>query len=208
MEPSSVFLIACCFSSPAFFLAGGLLWRLLTERNKMKAEQQALKSQIDKVSTDAFLAVRNEWFLEIADANYNSELEVEVKFVYLLMRFLGYGINDLKMRVSVEVQVGRQRASGIADWVVYNEKMGKPFLVIEAKEPNQLLTSAVQEQARSYAYGLSAPLYMVTNGKEVRIYERKIDSDLEVISFLTKEIAQNWYQMEQIVGKKEPLIVD
>lgn len=210
MDIASTIALICCLSSPVFLLISVSLGIFLfTERKKAQVEHQKyadaireLEAKIDMLSENALQSMRDEWLKEIYQATYNSELEVEIKFIYLLMRFLNYEMDDLRTRVAVEVQVGRQRASGIADWVVYKYP-GKPFLVIEAKEPNQMLTVAVKEQARSYAYGLSAPFYMLTNGKEIQIYERKVDDDIQVVSLNVKDISQNWAVLEQVIGKNE-----
>jgi hypothetical protein len=203
MDIISIIALLLCISSPIFFLVALALGLLLfrEHRNSLKTIRH-LESGITTLSSNALIGIREQWFTEVANINYNSELEVEAKFIYLFVRFLGYSANDLRARVSIQVQVGRQKVSGIADWVVYDPNTNRPFLVIEAKEPNQMLNNIVQGQARSYAYGLNATFYMITNGREIQIYERKIDNDVLVISFGVREIVENWGKMEQLIGKK------
>jgi hypothetical protein len=137
--------------------------------------------------------------VEIKDITYRNEVEVEIKFIYPLMRFLGYGPSELKTRVPVEIQTGRKRTTVVADWVVYLEK---PYLVIEAKEPGQALSDSVQEQARSYAYGLGAPLYMLVNGKELTVFERRLDADTVLLHSTMNDLIEKWDILESIIGKK------
>jgi len=222
------YAIILCISGPLFFLTtialGMILFvqynkhraELLSERKKVEnghkvlwEQKQTLESKIlelenriSRLSTGAIPEFRLRWFKEITSVYYGSEVEVEIKFIYAFLRFLGYEINDIKIRVPVEVPVGRQKAAGVADWVVHGGQQRKAFLVIEAKEPNQQLNNSVQEQARSYAFALNAPFYMMTNGKEVVIFERKIDSDSRIFALNVKDLPSQWEKIEQVIGKR------
>lgn len=173
------------------------------EKEVLLTEIQRLENNIEVLSKNAIADFCLRWCKEIDSAYYSSEVEVEIKFIYPFMRFLGYGISDLKTRISIEVPVGRQKIGGVADWVVYNHQYGKPFLVIEAKEPNQQLNKQVQEQARSYAFALNAPYYMLTNGREVAVFERRIDDDAKILHLGVKDLAHRWQQIEQAIGKRQ-----
>lgn len=175
---------------------------LLEENKVLVSKIQELENRIDILSKKAVADLCLRWCREVELASYSSEIEVEIKFIYLLMRFLGYEISDLRTRVSVEVPVGRQKVAGIADWVVFNHSQGKPFLVIEAKEPNQQLNSSVQEQARSYAFALNAPFYMLTNGRDIIVFERKIDDDVRVLALNVRDLPHQWQMIEQVIGKR------
>jgi|DewCreStandDraft_4_1066084.scaffolds.fasta_scaffold25261_4 hypothetical protein len=199
--------------------------KLLHEKNlseKHESEKELIRSKLDEVErqkvlsdvviagfenkiraleNDALSALCSDWRNEIIHTSYGSEIEVEVKFVYPLMRFLGYRINDLKMRVQVESQFGRQKVTGIADWVVYNQATGKPHIVIEAKDSTQRLDGPVQEQARSYAFALGAPMYLMTNGKEIVVYERNIEQDFCKLNLRVDAFSENWKMLELIIGQ-------
>lgn len=143
-------------------------------------------------------AVRESWFTEIQIATYASELEVEIKYIYPMMRFLGYGLQDIRMRVEVIVRVGRNDVRGIADWVVYKDS--HPMIVVEAKAVQQGLDANVQEQARSYCFALNVPMYLLTNGREVKLYKRGVGFDELVFHATTSELPAKWGDLYDLIG--------
>lgn len=163
-----------------------------------------LQSLNNDLQGDALEAFRKEWFREIANITYRNETEVEVKLIYPLLRFLGYGAEDFQVRVPVMVQVGRQQITGEADWVVWNMPAGsgarQANLVIEAKGPQQQLTGETQAQARSYAFGLNAPLYMLTNGCRVQVFRREAQFDICLLESELDALASSWKILAQAVG--------
>lgn len=199
----AIIALLLCVSSPIFFGVAIYLGVVLFNQKKNHELNVAeLSRRINILSKDALSGLRLKWFDEIVVANYGNEVEVEIKFIYPFMRFLGYDISDLKTRVSVNVPVGRQKVTGIADWVVFKNQQGNPFLIIEAKEQNQKLNGAVQEQARSYAYALNVPFYMLTNGKEIFVFERKVDNDVCLFSLTVNNLPAQWQAIEQVLGKR------
>lgn len=208
-----------CISGPFFFattVALGIVLYFQFKNNQLQVAKkhsldlkiQELENRIIVLSNNAVADFHLSWCKEIASANYSSEIEVEIKFVYFLMRFLGYGIADLKTRVPVEVPVGRQKVVGIADWVVYNHQQDRPFLIIEVKEPNQQLNNSVQDQARSYAFALNTPFYMLTNGKKIEVFERRIDNDIRVLASNVKDLHHQWQTIKQVIGKGQTILTD
>ena len=192
-----------CISSPIFLIVAIYLGvTLFNQKKSHEAKVHALGRRINILSKDALSGLRLKWFDEIIVASYRNEVEVEIKFIYPFMRFLGYDVGDLKTRVSVNVPVGRQKVTGIADWVVFKNQLENPFLIIEAKEQNQKLNGAVQEQARSYAYALNIPFYMLTNGKEIFVFERKVDNDVCLFSLTVNNLPAQWQAIEQVLGKR------
>lgn len=170
------------------------------ERQNRRGEIQQLEERLNILSSDAMRDLRQRWFEEIIGADLRSELEVEIKFVYPFLRLLGYAVSDLHARVPLEVQVGRQRVAAEADWVAYAH--GGPFLVVEAKAQHQELSRLVQEQARSYAYGLGAPIYVLTNGKSIHVYSRGVDKDARILAIDVRDIEKHWERIVQTVGKE------
>lgn len=184
---ANISLIVLCISGPLFFITTiGLGIFLFVQRNSYKSQLStsdesqyelkiSLSSKIEELenklrvlSNDSMSGIRDYWFVESQNTNYSSEIDVEIKFIYVLLRLLGYERDELKTRVAVQIPVGRQKVAGEADWVVY-DKNDNPIMVVEAKRPTEKLSSEVQDQARSYAFALNTPTYITTNGKEVRV---------------------------------------
>jgi hypothetical protein len=61
----------------------------LSLRNKIVT----LEELVQQVRQDALQVSRDEWFESIANASYRKEIEVEVKSIHPLLRFLGYDSN-------------------------------------------------------------------------------------------------------------------
>jgi len=157
-----------------------------------------LEGRISSISRTSMNAVRESWFEEIKYLEYASELEVETKFIYPLMRYLGYKPGDLRMRVDVIVRVGRADIKGISDWVVYEKD--SPKIVIEAKADGQWLDGSAQEQARSYCFALNVPMYILANGKEVKLFTRGVEGDTLIFQSGAAELQAKWGELYDIIG--------
>lgn len=198
-----------CVGLPFFFITTvalcGILFAYWRRSKHIKQDLtrrlESLEQQHRLLTQDAELVSRNEWLRSIVDTTYRNEVEVEIKFIYPLMQFLGYEDKELQVRVPVAVQVGRQQVAAEADWLVTDSQQGRPTIVIEAKEPNQQLNGAVCEQARSYAYGLKVPTYMITNGNRLQIYQRGVVDDQCVVDCTMQELASSWDIIEQAIGR-------
>lgn len=201
MDQTPFFILSCCLWAVALLVFAGLgvLW--FNQHRESLAQIRRLESQRNILTSDALRAMRERWFVEAARAQYISELDVEIKVIYPLVRFLGYDVSQIKTRVSIGIQVGRQKMTGIADWVIYKAETGKPFFVIEAKEQGQPLSGDEQGQARSYAYALSAPYYLVTNGRRFQVYERGVENDTLRLAFEVSQIAEHWDGLQKILGR-------
>ncbi len=198
----SLVVVISCIASPVLVaLCGWLGFLFFSQRSKDRREIQKLESRVAVISRTALNAMREDWFVEIQTPTYISELEVESKFVYPMMRYLGYPAADLRMRVMVDIRVGRQNMNGIADWVVYKKDV--PYMVIEAKEKNQPLNTDAKEQARSYCFALNAPLYMLTNGRQVQLFRRGVDSDMMIFNSDVAKLPDNWSELYRVIGAVE-----
>lgn len=124
------------------------------------------------------------------------EVEVEAKFIYPLLSYLGYDPGEMSLRVPVPMQEGSEHTVRQADVVVHTHPEGDPLIVIEAKAPRHWLDDAVAKQARSYAFRLEAPVYATTNGKELHIYHRGVLKDQRVLSCEAADLRQNWDAIE------------
>ena len=201
-----------CVSGPLFFGVSVVLTVAYLKHRRNAEESEltltgrvaALESLVCELEHDALQVSRDEWLKSIGEINYRNEIEVEVKFIHPLLRFLGYGSNDFQIRVPVTVQVGRQQTRGEADWVIWHAAAPRgqrqALVVLEAKESGQQLDAAAQEQARSYAFGLNAPMYVLTNGRRLRILRRGIQGDSCVVDCDVDGLPDSWARIEQTIG--------
>lgn len=147
---------------------------------------------------------QKEWFKEIARLRNRSEIEVELNFILPLAKFLGYHEKDMGLRVPVSLTVGRQTVTGNADWVLWSTDVDSSTrlaqVVIEAKRSSERLSKEVQEQARSYALGLNAPYYVLTNGQRLRVFQRGIRDDECVVDCGMDELMSNWPLIYEMLG--------
>lgn len=202
MDTFSALVVLNCFVSPVLFFL--LVWAgylYIRKRIEASREKERLENKLSVVSRTAQNAVRETWFEEISDAKYFSELEVETKFVYPLMRFLGYKMRDLRMRVTGTIRVGRQGVAGVADWIVFQND--KPAIVIEVKSPSEKLDNYAQEQARSYCFALNLPTYILVNGKEIKVYRRGVESDMLVFESPVGDLSAKWTDLRMLIGVPE-----
>ena len=73
-------------------------------------------------------------------------------------------------------------------------------IVIEAKDSRQELDETVRRQAQSYAFGLSAPTYVLANGRTLQIYQRGVHNDTCVVDCIIENLPQSWAAVEQAMG--------
>lgn len=202
MPTSEILAIAAlvgCASAPVFLIVAGYLsYRMFQDTQKAKEETSRLEARIKTLSNTWRNISRHEWFAEIQKNEYASELEVEAKFVYPLMRHLGWEADNLKMRMPTTIRVGREDVRAIADWVVCVE--GKPVMVIEVKNKYEAVAIDAQKQARSYCYGLNVTKYMLTNGRSIQVYERGLDSDQLLFDTTIEDLPANWRKLSEVAG--------
>lgn len=202
MEAFAAIAVVNCFISPILFIALiALGYFFFKNYSQWRNEKTHFSERVRLLTRTTQNAAREIWFLELENNQYNNELEVEAKFLFPLMRYLGYKANDLRMRVPTTIRVGRQDANGVADWVAYQND--KPVLVLETKEPRQALTQEVQAQARSYCFAMNVPAYLLTNGKEIQVYKRGVESDLLVFQCETAHLSSKWGDLRRVAGIPE-----
>jgi type I restriction enzyme M protein len=106
-----------------------------------------------------------------------SEQDAETKVVVPALVKLGYDENDanrrvvLRFREPIPVHQGREQRTITADIVVHVH--GEPLIVIDAKNPRDLLTDNDREQVISYArlVGNVAPYSVLSNGIAWRYFD-------------------------------------
>ena len=191
-------LVGCTSAPIILIIAFALVYGMFREHIKTKAEIKRLQARIETISNTSHNLLKHEWLTEIQKNEYASELEVEAKFVYPLMRHLGWEADDLKMRTPTSIRVGREDVRAIADWVVCAD--GKPVMVIEVKNKYEAVAIDAQKQARSYCYGLNVTKYMLTNGREIQVYERGLDSDILLFDTSIEDLPANWRKLSEVAG--------
>lgn len=202
MEALAIIAVVNCFISPILLAAlAGLGYYFFKTYRDWGNKKTRYNERIQLLSRTTHNAARELWFEEVQGNHYSNELEVEAKFLFPLMRYLGYSANDLRMRVTTTIRVGRQDANGIADWVVYQNE--KPVLVIETKEPKQALNQEVQAQARSYCFAMNVPAYLLANGREIQVCKRGVESDLLVFQCETEHLSSKWGELRRVAGMPE-----
>lgn len=190
----TLFFSALLLTSVVFIAGLGYL----KQRKRLQRQEETIRA----LRSDRERIAREEWFDSLAHASYRNEIEVEVKFIYPLVQFLGYEDSDVQLRPPVDLQVGREAKRKEADWVLWKSLDGVPqaCVVIEAKKPSEVLEGAVQAQARSYAFGLDAITYVVTNGHELKIFQRKVQNDVCVVDCTVDELAEAWPDISRTMG--------
>ncbi len=165
--------------------------KLLEEK---EAENRYLRETLEAAGKDARVALTVQWLESLPGLKCGNEAKVEVKLIGPIVEFLGFRGKQVRLRVPISVWVGREQKTITADWVVYDQQ-GKPFLVIEAKAPGVRLTDAHRDQARSYAMGLGAPFYLVTNGQDLKLYKRGVTEDSCVFNCSVVELSTRWQEL-------------
>lgn len=201
MNSESIAVILFCLNFPV--AAGAYyLWQQYYKHKAtiktLQASNSAFEKRVSLLSSEITEAGLGQWLEEITGYRYRNEIEVEVKFVYPMVRFLRYTPNDTQIRVPVTVQVGRNKNIGHADWVLL--KNGDPYVIIEVKADTESLDNNVQSQARSYAFALNAPKYVLTNGKQLAVYLRGVQSDSVVVNCSVSELGRHWAIVKQELG--------
>ena len=142
-----------------------------------------------------------EWIQNLTTRNYENEIAVEIKFVLPLFMYLGYSLDEMRIRVPVSLQAGTQSIDCTADWIITQKsENGKSKMIIEVKSPNISLDDTVKQQARSYAFALDISKYVITNGHQIIVFERGVERDREILNLTVEEFEQEWNTIKNILG--------
>lgn len=138
------------------------------------------------------------WFETMATRPFESESEVDSFFVIPLLLALGYSEDDMAQGYAVPMPAGCLERPGHADFAVFdgaNRAAVSPLLVVESKAFRKKLTVRAFTQARSYAWWLSAPYYLVTNADDLLLFEHPggpQPSEEAVMSFKRTQLQDKW----------------
>jgi type I restriction enzyme M protein len=134
-----------------------------------------------------------------------TEKEVEIRLIEPLFReILGYPAVELEWNRPVKITWGRESRTKQADLVVNHHK--KPVIAVEAKRPTETVQSGLS-QVDSYAFALSTPYSVITNGKHLvlRGYY-SFNSKINVIDESVEGLAySNWDKLINLVSFKNIL---
>lgn len=105
-----------------------------------------------------------------------SEDDIRSKVVYEWLKDCGLKESNIIIEYSINLRIGRgiKNINSRTDVLVKSD-LGQNLLIIEVKRPNHSLKDIDGEQALSYARALAeggiAPFTILTNGKDVKIYD-------------------------------------
>lgn len=126
----------------------------------------------------------DEFWLALESATFSNEASVETILVAPLLSVLGYSPTDVAPKFPVVFSQGKTGRPHEADFVVFNGPSHTPatsLIVIEAKGPRELIRSEAKRQAESYAQWLRAPLYLLTNGVDLEIWQMQPSSESQLV---------------------------
>lgn len=143
---------------------------------------------------------------EITSKDFNTEKEVEIKFILPLISLLGYNEEDRADGYPVSIYTGVKKSVKEADFVLFNGKnraADNALLVIEAKSIGKKLDKHIY-QARSYAMWLGTPYYLVTNGDEIKVFlfRSAISTDIEVFNAKRNDLKNLFNELYKFVSKQ------
>ena len=183
-----------------------VVWLWNRDRLKLatiRAERDRLAAELPPLRRQNADYQRHIWLTTTLPAlTYRNEIEVELKFIGPLLQHLGFSPSQVDLRVPVSVQVGRQGHNGSADWIVWEPDHTRPLVVIEAKRPKESLNGTAQGQARSYAFALGAPMFLLTNGSRLQIYRRGVQSDQLTVNCTVEEMVEQWPNIVEALNPK------
>ncbi len=144
------------------------------------------------------------WFADMASKPLRNEGEVESYYVQPLLRHLGYAERELSLKHRLIINHGSQTKHYQADLVVFDDQDNdEALLVVEAKGPKIDLTVSAMSQGRSYAQWLNAPLYLVTNSRELRLFYNPPGLQPECIFQCQRETLEaSWPELVHYLSKE------
>jgi len=170
-------------------------------QNKINGLNYQHEKEIQSLKEHHIQCYPKAWIQGLPIRFYENEIAVEIKFVLPLLMYLGYSLDEMRIRVPVSLQAGTQSIDCTADWTVTQKsEHDESKMIIEVKSPNVSLDDTVKQQARSYAYALDISKYVITNGRQIIVYERGVERDREILNLTVEEFEQEWNTIKNILG--------
>lgn len=192
--------------SPPLAETGRDSWVVLSVTDPRLPVGDFSPTEMDDLAVDGQSKEKDRWLTTIATKEFNSEKEVEIRFVLPLLERLNYSEDDRADGYPVEQIVGVRKARTEADFVLFaglDRSKDSALMVVEAKKVGKNLADHVG-QARSYAMFLGTPYFLVTNGDDIRVflYRSPIESDVEVFRSTRNDIADSFPKLFNLVSKQ------
>ncbi len=154
------------------------------------------------------------WFDRLVNLKLRSEKEVENKFIIPLLSRLGYSEDDRYDGMSCKASVGSRKTTYTTDFALYNVDdeglKGQVLLIAEAKKEDKLKRPTELEnafrQAKSYAMWTQCRHLLVTDGRQIVVYEilRAGQSDSSsVFSCERHELKEHFGALYKKISKPE-----
>lgn len=146
------------------------------------------------------------WFDSMQTREFESEREVEAHFILPLLQELGYEYNDIAIGFSVEMFKGVKKIKAEADFVIFDgpgRDRQDILLVLEAKSSEKGINLDHIGQARSYAQELLPAYYVISNGKEIQIFQFNgmLIPDERVMAIDRSDMQKQWAKLHSYISK-------
>ncbi|MHB9072559.1 MAG: type I restriction enzyme HsdR N-terminal domain-containing protein [Desulfobaccales bacterium] len=193
---------ACIFVTPSLIECDRNEWVTLSINDPpIPLAEKEVPSPIQSENHDTLDKLQ-----EIISKRFNTEKEVEIRFILPLVALLGFVEEDRADGYRVEIYEDVRKSLKEADFVLFdgkNRAKDNALLVIEAKTVDKKLEKYIP-QARSYAIWLGTPYYLVTNGEDIKVFHFRsaISSDVEVFSGKRQDLAATFGNLYRYINKQ------
>ena len=186
---------------------------LKSERESRQAENAGLletigelKGNLDQAKDYYSQQQLWDWFGSLPSAQYRNRLEVNTRFVYRFLQFLGYPDAALRQDVPADIQADTINVRGHLDWLVHNMNgintltLGKACLAVRTLEPGSLIDELIVSQVRSCAFAEDVPLFVVTDGTRIEVYATKVKQQRAVMETSIDRLEFDWNDFVNELG--------
>jgi hypothetical protein len=146
------------------------------------------------------------WFSSLMHAEFESEREVELRFVAPLFESLGYRELNEAVGVPVRIWEGVSPKSREADFIYFDSQdhsleTGNALVLIECKATGQDVSEGIG-QARSYVPWVKPAYYVVTNGDRIvaYLYQGGPVRDSKVLDFDRSQLATRFSDLYKVLN--------
>lgn len=123
------------------------------------------------------------FWASLAKLSFANEGEVETRLVYPMLLSLGYADQEIKPKYPVVFREGKRGRKNEADFAVFAGGLcdrDHSLLVVEAKSPSEKLSGG-KHQAETYAANLRVPLYILTNGRRIEVWQLQMAGECNLV---------------------------